>query len=224
MKAVIFDMDGLLIDSEPFWKQAEHHVFSSVGVKVAAELAEHTAAMTTRQVTEFWYEQQPWQGPSLEEVEQQVIERVKSLIETQGKAIEGVHDLLAYLQQSKVKIGLASNSPKTIIPSVLKRLGIGEYFMVYSSADEVKQGKPAPDVYKLTLEKLNVDAHQCLAFEDSVGGIKAALAAGMHAIAVPHSSEFHHAKFDCASLKLQSLADFRRHPENPLLTLGSSRH
>tara|TARA_R110001606_G_scaffold301131_2_gene448825 strand:- start:311 stop:973 length:663 start_codon:yes stop_codon:yes gene_type:complete len=219
MQAVIFDMDGLLIDSEPFWKQAEYDVFSSVGVEVTTDLATLTAAMTTREVTEFWYAKQPWQNASLEEVENRVVERVKYLIETQGQAMHGVHDLLDSLQQAKVKIGLATNSPKDIIPSVLQRLNIADYFMAYSSADEVSQGKPAPDVYQLTLEKLDIAAHQCIAFEDSLGGIKAALAAGIKAIAVPHTGEFDHEKFDIAPLKLRSLADFIQHLEKPRLTM-----
>lgn len=217
MQAVIFDMDGLLIDSEPFWKQAEYDVFSSVGVKVTTELAALTAAMTTREVTEFWYAKQPWQDASLEEIENRVVERVKYLIETQGQAMHGVYDLLNSLQQAKVKIGLATNSPKDIIPSVLQRLDIADYFMAYSSADEVSQGKPAPDVYQLTLEKLGIEAHQCIAFEDSLGGIKAALAAGIKAIAVPHANEFDHKKFDLASHKLKNLSEFSHQIGNALL-------
>ena len=67
--AVIFDMDGLLIESEPLWKEAERQVFSSVGVQVIDSLAEQTAAMTTRAVTEFWFSRNPWVGKSLDEVE-----------------------------------------------------------------------------------------------------------------------------------------------------------
>lgn len=218
IQAVIFDMDGLLIDSEPFWKQAEYDVFSSVGVEVTTDLTEVTAAMTTREVTEFWYAKQPWLGASLEDVENRVVERVKFLIETQGKAMQGVHDVLNSLQQAKVKIGLATNSPKDIIPSVLHRLNIADYFMVYSSADEVNRGKPAPDVYQLTLKKLGTEAHQCIAFEDSLGGIKAALAAGIKAIAVPHANEFDHDKFDLAPHKLRSLSEFNHHIGNALLS------
>jgi mannitol-1-/sugar-/sorbitol-6-/2-deoxyglucose-6-phosphatase len=218
MQAVIFDMDGLLIDSEPFWKQAEHEVFSSVGVELTGDLTALTAAMTTREVTEFWYAKQPWQDTSLEEVENSVVERVKYLIETQGQAMQGVHDLLDSLQQAKVKIGLATNSPKGIIPSVLQRLNIADYFMAYSSAEEVTKGKPAPDVYQLTLEKLGIEAHQCIAFEDSLGGIKAALAAGIKAIAVPHANEFEHEKFDLASYKLRNLSEFRYQIGNALLS------
>lgn len=218
MQAVIFDMDGLLIDSEPFWKQAEYDVFSSVGVEVTAELATLTAAMTTREVTEFWFAKQPWQDASLEEVENRVVEQVKYLIETQGQAMHGVHNLLDSLQQAKVKIGLATNSPKDIIPSVLQRLNIADYFMAYSSADEVSQGKPAPDVYQLTLEKLGIEAHQCIAFEDSLGGIKAASAAGIKAIAVPHANEFDHEKFDLAAHKLKNLSEFNHQLGKTLLT------
>ena len=218
MQAVIFDMDGLLIDSEPFWKQAEHEVFSSVGVELTEDLTALTAAMTTREVTEFWYAKQPWQDTSLEEVENSVVERVKYLIETQGQAMQGVHDLLDSLQQAKVKIGLATNSPKGIIPSVLQRLNIADYFMAYSSAEEVTKGKPAPDVYQLTLEKLGIEAHQCIAFEDSLGGIKAALAAGIKAIAVPHANEFEHEKFDLASYTLRNLSEFRYQIGNALLS------
>ena len=218
MQAVIFDMDGLLIDSEPFWQQAEFDVFSSVGVEVTADLTKHTAAMTTREVTEFWYAKQPWQSTSLEEVENRVIERVKYLIETQGQALQGVHELLGSLHHAKVKIGLATNSPQDIIPSVLRRLNIAEYFTAYTSADEVQQGKPAPDVYQLTLRKLNTEAHQCIAFEDSLGGITAALAAGIKAIAVPHADEFDDEKFDLAPYKIRSLNEFNHKIGKAILT------
>ncbi|MEP7730071.1 hexitol phosphatase HxpB [Marinomonas primoryensis] len=217
MQAVIFDMDGLLIDSEPFWKQAEYDVFTSVGVNVSPDLAGLTAAMTTKEVTEFWYAKQPWEGVSLKAIENRVVERVKYLIETQGKAMSGVHDLLISLQQADIKIGLATNSPKSIIPSVLQRLDIADYFMTYTSAEEVSQGKPAPDVYQLTLAKLNINADQCIAFEDSLGGIKAALAAGIQPIAIPHTDEFNHTKFDLAALKLRSLTEFNQSMGKALL-------
>ena len=68
--AAIFDMDGLLFDSEPLWQEAEYQVFSRLGVKVTPELSAITAAMTTKEVTEFWYQQHPWQGDSLASVEQ----------------------------------------------------------------------------------------------------------------------------------------------------------
>ena len=80
MQAVIFDMDGTLIDSEPMWKEAEKQVFSSIGVNVSEELSAKTASMTTREVTEFWHSYFPWTGKSLEQVENEVIDRVATLI------------------------------------------------------------------------------------------------------------------------------------------------
>ena len=75
-EAVIFDMDGLLIDSEPFWGEAEREVFSSVGIDVTEELASQTSQMTTKEVTEFWYNYKPWKTKSLEEIEQAVIQKL----------------------------------------------------------------------------------------------------------------------------------------------------
>ncbi|WP_394182663.1 hexitol phosphatase HxpB [Marinomonas posidonica] len=208
MQAAIFDMDGLLIHSEPFWKQAERAVFSALGVPITPQETDLTAAMTTREVTEFWYQKYPWTGLSHKEVEQRVINQVSHLVQHQGEAMAGVRDILQTLTSKGVKIALATNSPKSIIPSVFKRLDIGHFFLTYSSADDVQHGKPKPDIYLLTLSKLGVRAQDCLSFEDSVGGIKASLAAGIKSIAIPHSHEFDDEKFNIASHKLRSLSEF----------------
>ena len=96
--AVIFDMDGLLIDSEPFWRQAEWTVFSSVGVELSESLCENTVSMTTREVTEFWYGLCPWQHKSLETVENEVIDCVDDLIRTDGRPMPGVRELQQKIQ------------------------------------------------------------------------------------------------------------------------------
>ncbi len=90
--AVIFDMDGLLVESEPLWKEAERQVFSSVGVQVTDSLAEQTAAMTTRAVTEFWFSRNPWVGKSLDEVEDAVVDRVEVLVRERGYELDGGYE------------------------------------------------------------------------------------------------------------------------------------
>ena len=80
MQAVIFDMDGTLIDSEPMWKKAEWQIFSSMGVKVTDELSSQTVCMTTREVTEFWFNHFPWSGKSLDQVENEVVKCVAQQI------------------------------------------------------------------------------------------------------------------------------------------------
>ncbi|MBD3633725.1 MAG: hexitol phosphatase HxpB [Methylophaga sp.] len=208
MKAVIFDMDGLLIDSESMWKSAEEQVFSALGVEVSDQLASLTASMTTREVTEFWFSRFPWQNRSLESVEKEVIERVGVLIQQDGIAKRGVLQIIKMLKQHACKIGLATNAPESLVPLVLEKLEIADYFDCTVSSSEVDQGKPKPDVYLLALDKLGVSATETLAFEDSPSGLKAATAAKIRTIVVPSIQDFEEADFEEAELKIRHLEEF----------------
>lgn len=208
MKAVIFDMDGLLIDSEPMWKSTEEKVFSALGVEVSDQLASLTASMTTREVTEFWFSRFPWQNRSLESVEKEVIERVGALIQQDGIAKRGVLQIIKMLKQHQCKIGLATNAPESLVPLVLEKLEIADYFDCTVSSSEVDQGKPNPDVYLLALDKLGVTATETLAFEDSASGLRAATAAKIRTIVVPSIQNFEDADFEEAELKIRHLEEF----------------
>ena len=208
MKAVIFDMDGVLIDSEPFWKEAEKQVFSSVGVNVTKELSHVTARMTTAEVAQFWYDRHPWPGRSLGQVEQEVINTVEQLIIRQGKSKEGVLKTLRFFKEENFKVGLATNSPSRLISVVLDKIGITEFFDVACSSEHEPWGKPHPAVYETTAKELAVAPGQCIVFEDSVSGIMAAKAAGMKTVAVPPKEDYHHQKYDLADIKLRELGVF----------------
>ncbi|SIT13600.1 sugar-phosphatase [Thalassolituus maritimus] len=208
MNAVIFDMDGLLIDSEPFWTKAERMVFSSVGVDLSDSLCEKTASMTTREVTEFWYELFPWKQKSIEAVENDVIDCVDELIKKDGRPMAGVMELLDDFHKKQYRIGLSTNSPFRLIASVMEKLDIGHYFHSISSSEHVESGKPDPAVYLSTLTKLQVDASKCIAFEDSVSGVLAAKSAGIKAVVVPPRHDFDNPKYEVADIKLRSLSEF----------------
>ncbi|PCJ29372.1 MAG: HAD family hydrolase [Gammaproteobacteria bacterium] len=208
MQAVIFDMDGTLIDSEPLWKEAEKQVFSDIGVTVTAELADQTASMTTSEVTKFWYRHSPWSGKSLEQVENEVIDRVEHLINQNALPMQGVNGILDFFQHKQFKIGLATNAPFRLIEVVLDKLDITHYFNAICSSEHEVKGKPHPAVYLSTLRKLHVDATSCIAFEDSLSGIKAAQQAKIKTVAVPASGEFEDEKFQRSHLKLRRLSDF----------------
>lgn len=180
--AVIFDMDGVIIDTGYIWKKAEHEVFSSVGVTLSDELCDVTERMTTEAVTSFWYSRQPWEGKSLKEVEACVIERVAFFIEKEGTAVPGIENFIERLSIKGYKVGLATNSPYKLIPVVLDKLGFNNYFDAVSSAENEIAGKPDPSVYLSVAGKLNVDPASCLAIDDSTSGIVAAKKAGMKAI------------------------------------------
>jgi len=180
MQAIIFDMDGVLVDSEPIWQEAERVVFSSLGVPMNSELCALTQKMTTEEVTKFWYQRAPWSADiSLETVEKRVIQAVKEQIKTRDCIIPGVQAFIQIIKDIPLKIGLATNAPDSMIPIVLNKLEAASYFDVYCSSDQVQQGKPMPDVYLKAITSLGIPAHQCLAIEDSNSGIQAAQAAGM---------------------------------------------
>ena len=209
--AAIFDMDGLLFDSEPLWQEAEYDVFSRLGVKVTPELSAITAAMTTKEVTQFWFQQFPWYGQTLADVEQAVIDRVEQLIKQKGEAKPGVKEILNFCKKQGLKIGLATNSPYQLIPVILDALEVRHFFDVITSSDQVEKGKPAPDVYLETALQLKVRPEHCVVFEDSPSGMNAGIAANMKVIVVPQSEHYDNPTFELSQFKLNTLLDFTEH-------------
>lgn len=183
MKAVIFDMDGVIIDSEQYWKQAEHEVFTSLGVNVIDEDAEMTKSMTTAEVTHFWYSKFPWKDLKLSDVEQRVVSRVMELIESENCEINGVKSFIERLKASEYKIGLATNSPDRIIPVVLGKLDMVHLFDTILSAEFEEKGKPDPAIYYRAADRLGIPPEECIVIEDSYSGMLAAKNAGMTVIA-----------------------------------------
>lgn len=207
IEAVIFDMDGVIIDSEEIWKRAENEVFSSVGVKLSEELCKVTETMTTGEVTNFWFEKYPWENKSLEEIELGVINRVAHLITEEGKAIDGIEKLIKDLKAKGYKIGLATNSPSCLIPVVLEKLALDKYFDATSSAEHELEGKPSPYVYLTTAEKLNVKPENCIAIEDSHSGLLAAKKAGMKAVVID-TNNLYNRKIEIADYKINDYNKF----------------
>ena len=182
-KAIIFDMDGVLVESEGLWKQAEFEVFSSLGAKVTEKITQQTQSMTTREVTRFWYKKFPWKGMTLFEAEEMVIQRVAELICSEDCATLGIRAYINNLKALGHKIGLATNAPQKIIPIVLEKTNTADLFDIVSSADQEERGKPYPDIYLSTARKLMVKPQECAVIEDSQRGMKAAACAGMTVIA-----------------------------------------
>ncbi|MEO8018083.1 MAG: hexitol phosphatase HxpB [Pseudomonadota bacterium] len=188
-RAAIFDLDGLLIDSERFWKLAEREVFGAVGIEISEAMAAVTATMTTRQVAEHWYRVRPWCAKSIEDLEAAVIARVADLIRTHKQTMPGVREVLALCTQLGWRVGLASNSPAVLCQLVLRELDIAGRFDAVVSADFVEHGKPDPAVYLHAAHLLGVQPAECIVFEDSASGVRAARAAGMSVVAVPSAGQ-----------------------------------
>lgn len=208
VQAVIFDMDGVLIDSEPFWHQAEQAVFGHLGLTLTQAMCEETTGMRTDAVVAYWYDRHPWPGQSLEDTAHAIIDQVIGLVNTHGQAMTGVNALLATFASQRLPLAIASSSPYRLIDAVVDKLQIRDAFTVMRSAVDEIHGKPDPAVYLTTARHLNVTPSDCLVFEDSAAGVQAAKAAGMHTVAVPAANQYDNIRFDIADRKCRSLLDF----------------
>lgn len=188
LDAAIFDMDGLLIDSEPFWKRAERESFAEVGIHITEEMSRVTAPMTTAEVAAYWYAFRPWEGRTTADLERMVVSRVQELVR-HGSALPGVRDTLRACRLRGWRVGLASNSPLTLCEHVVEALGLRGAFDVIVSADQVARGKPAPDIYLEAAHRVGAMPQRCLAFEDSATGVHAAMEAGMTVVGIPSEGQ-----------------------------------
>lgn len=207
LTAVIFDMDGVLIDSEPFWQRAQMAVFSELGHFHTEEDCNSTIGVRIDQLVAHWYRIRPWSGPTQEQVVQRILDQVIALILREGQPKEGVLEALALMEARGLKIGLATSSPFAMVEAVLGKLGIKDRFLAVHSAEVERFGKPHPDVYIHAAEKLGVEPVHCLAIEDSFTGLLAAKAASMKALIVPDPALVGDPRLAIADHHLGSLAE-----------------
>jgi sugar-phosphatase len=205
IKAVIFDMDGLLIDSEPLWHLAEIEIFAQVNIQLTTQDCLKTTGLRIDEVVAYWYQRFPWSSVSQEQVAEQIVNRMIELIHEKGVAKQGVHSLLQFFQSQELPLALASSSAYRLIDAVVDHLGIREVFQLLCSATEEDYGKPHPAVYLTTASHLQIPPHACLALEDSLNGVLAAKAARMTCIAVPEMYPDHDPRFIIADHIVPSL-------------------
>jgi mannitol-1-/sugar-/sorbitol-6-/2-deoxyglucose-6-phosphatase len=217
IKAVIFDLDGLLINSEPLWQEAEILIFKQVNLVLTPELCRQTQGLRIDQVVDYWYQQYPWTNLTKLAVEELIVAQVIELIQLKGKPLPGVEQAIAFVQSQNVKIALASSSSLKIIQAALQRLNLTEVFVEIYSAESEDFGKPHPGVYLTTAQKLDILPQFCLALEDSLNGVLAAKAAQMKCIAIPEALQQQNPKFAIADQILKSLDELNESVWNSLL-------
>lgn len=207
-EAVIFDMDGLLIDSEPLWEQAGGALLQKFGVTLTHAQYATSTGLRTREWLQYWYTHFNLQHADIEQAETDIIDAVIELVKAQGKMLPGVPYILQYFQQKGVRIGLATSSPMRLADVVLDLLQIRSYFEVVTSAEFLPFGKPHPQVYMDCAASLNVNPLRCICFEDSFNGMIAAKAAKMKCVVVPAAAQLQQARWGAADLKISSLQNF----------------
>jgi HAD superfamily hydrolase (TIGR01509 family) len=181
--AVVFDMDGVLVDSEPVWEEVRRAVVAEHGGRWAADAQQRLMGMNTAEWTRYLSDDLGV-GLSPDAVGELVIRRMADRYAAHLPLLPGA---VAAVDRAARRwpVGLASSSPRVLIDTVLAAAGIGDRFAVTVSSDEVARGKPDPDIYRTATARLGVPPGRCVAVEDSSNGLRAATAAGLRVIAVP---------------------------------------
>ncbi len=186
-KAIIFDMDGLLVDSEIIWFKAEKAMIESRGHEYTEDVREQIIGL---RLDEFMTKLHDIFGfsESVAELSDQLETHMVELIKSEVQAQPGAAEIVAWVAEQGIPHAIASSSSQKIIDATMEAQGWETVFTHRYTANDVPLGKPAPDVYLLAAEKLGVNPADCLALEDSPNGSRAAVAAGMTCYAVPDTS------------------------------------
>jgi mannitol-1-/sugar-/sorbitol-6-/2-deoxyglucose-6-phosphatase len=219
IEAVIFDMDGVLLDSEPFWQDAEMEIFATVGIHLTREQCIETMGLPVIDVVQYRYSQNPWNQKSLRDVSNEILEGVELRVRKYAVPLNGVIELLNFFKHRRIATALASSSAMRLIQTVLEKFSLEHVFDVVHSAEQEEYGKPHPAVFLTTSKRLNVSPIHCLVVEDSFNGLIAAKAARMKTLIIPMNAQLHETRFDIADLKLESLTEFSEDKWNYLNAL-----
>ncbi|RTL51052.1 MAG: hexitol phosphatase HxpB [Sphingobacteriales bacterium] len=208
LNTVIFDMDGLLIDSEPLWKEAADEVFLHYNIQLTETEYHTTTGLRTNEFVATWFSKFKIPDTEIGIAETKILEVVSYKIAEKGEIMPGVGYIFEFFQSHHFKIGLASSSPQFIIDQVIQQINIAPYLMATASAGNLKYGKPHPEVYLNCASALNSVPTECLCFEDSFNGMIAAKAARMKCVVIPMYHQQKEERWSAADLKLSSLQNF----------------
>ena len=183
IKAVIFDMDGVLVNSEPYHFEVEKQLLRELGISITDEELESFVGLA---LDKMWGRLKKSHGlkDSIDSLAEKDTESRVSYFASLEKLepIEGVRELIRNVRDGGLKTAVASSSHSRLISTVLEKTGLSEYFPVIVSGVDMEHGKPSPDIFIKTAEILGTGTEECLVIEDSLNGVTAAKAAGMKCI------------------------------------------
>jgi len=208
IKAVIFDMDGVIIDSEPLWRIAMIEVFRSVHLELTEDECAATQGLRIDEVVDFWYKQRPWKGnKARHEIVEAIILKVQQLIQEKGEAMKGFHQAVSLLRDNHLRLALASSSSKRLIITVINKVQANDDFEFLCSGEDEAYGKPHPAIFLKAASLLGLLPQECVVIEDSINGMVAAKAARMPCIVIPEYVNDEDPRWTLADVKLKSLED-----------------
>jgi HAD superfamily hydrolase (TIGR01509 family) len=184
IEAVVFDLDGVIVDSEPVWEQVRRQVVAGHGGHWLPDAQRRLMGMSTGEWARY-LSQDLGTGLPPPAVAAAVIERMQARYRERVPLMPGAAEAVRRLA-ARWPLGLASSSPPVLIGAVLDGAGLRECFTATLSTEQVSRGKPAPDIYLAVTDLLGFPPEACAAVEDSTNGLRSAAAAGLQVIAVPH--------------------------------------
>lgn len=208
IKAVIFDMDGLIIDSEPFWRESEISVFKRNGIVLSENDCRKTTGMRIDEVVKYWSRIFPEAKLNVDSIVKDIMIEMVTAIKKHGKAMPGLMELIQFFKNKNIPMALASASQFILINAVIDKLDLKSYLSVVESAENMQYGKPHPEIFISTAKKLNIEPENCLVFEDSLFGVLAGKAARMKVVAVPELINYNKKEYAIADFKIASLEWF----------------
>lgn len=207
IKAVIFDMDGVLLDSENLWQQAEQDLFSELGVHITDDQLTQTRGLRSSEMVDHWCRRFNLRSENPETLLERYDSRMIEEMRTRVPLMEGAVEALRFFRDKGLPLGLASCSAMNQIEAAMQRHGLSSYFQLMVSASNGMPGKPHPEIYLHTAVRLGVNPVDCLAIEDSFFGVISAKAARMKVLAMPDRDEYDQERFAAADLKIRSLTE-----------------
>jgi beta-phosphoglucomutase family hydrolase len=203
LKAIIFDMDGVLVDSEPLHLLAMTRFLEQFGIEYSEKENQEFLGRKDLYIAQVLIDR-----CSLKMTARELVDGKEKILDeimhSSSAARPGVYEILEAAKQASIPAAVASSATVQAIQTVMKILDIGKYFSAFTSGDEVEHSKPAPDIFLLAASKLGVAAENCLVIEDTLNGLKAAKAAGMYSISIPCDATAHQ-DHSIADLRLSSL-------------------
>jgi mannitol-1-/sugar-/sorbitol-6-/2-deoxyglucose-6-phosphatase len=207
VKAIIFDMDGLLIDSEPLWQEAGKETLLEYGKTLSAEQYHSSTGLRTEEWIEHWFHFFNISMKHAPAAIDTIVNKAIQKIDERGIVFPGSTEAVQFVKQQNLLSGLATSSPLSLVDVVIRKLNMQQPFDAITSAEKLPFGKPHPEVYMNCAVALQVSPLHCVAIEDSFNGMIAAKAAKMKCIVVPAPTDYDHPKWNAADAKLKSLQE-----------------